>query len=107
MKIKGTKHAFWAYMPASFAKQLKRFEGVEDTTFAGEKLANRIILPNQLRKWNAKFLTRQKFGKDYPELRLIDFVQGRVPKTMLREYYIEMLEFADDEYARIVDKFPI
>ena len=101
LKLGRTKKAFWAYMPASFARQLKKFPGIKETTFKGEKLANRTILPNMLRKWNAMFLRQHGIEND-----IIDFIQGRTSERMLQRHYLDLLNEGDKAYSKIVDKFP-
>jgi intergrase/recombinase len=100
-KLGKTKKAFWAYMPASFARQLKRFPGIKETTFKGEKLADRIILPNMLRKWNVDFLDEHGVKSE-----IIDFIQGRTPEKILAKHYMDRLKKADEAYSKIVNKFP-
>ena len=100
-KVGGTKNTFFAYMPKNFAKELRKITGITESTFKGNKLAYGIILPNMLRKWNANFLDEQSIDEKY-----IDFFQGRTPEKILRKHYLELMSKADQEYAKIVDKFP-
>ena len=99
-KVGKTKKVFFAFMPAKFAKQLKKMD-VTETMFKGNKLANGIVLPNMLRKWNAEFLLKHGVSE-----KSIDFIQGRTPERVLVKHYLQMSDLATYEYEKIVDKFP-
>mgnify|MGYP000660356321 CR=1 FL=1 len=97
-KFEATKRAWIAYMPAEFAKQLKRMD-VTETMFKGDKLANGIIHANQLRKWHADFLDEHGVPED-----VIEFLQGKTPEKILRKHYKDLEKKADKYYEKI--EFP-
>ncbi|AEA46703.1 integrase [Archaeoglobus veneficus] len=105
----GTKRTYYAYMPADFARQLKRID-IKETTVKGAKLADRIILPEQLRKWHTNFLKRKikekKLQLGVTAETLINFIQGRVGKAVIDRYYLDLVEDADELYTKIADEFP-
>jgi len=96
-----TKRAWVAYMPSWVAEQLEKMEVKEDI-LRGKHFCNGIILPNMLRKWFSNFLKND----GVPE-RTIEFMTGKTSDSVLRQFYFELLEEADEWYAKIVDKFPI
>ncbi len=99
-KAEMTKRAWIAYMPADFAKQLKRME-VTETMFKGNKLANGIVHANQLRKWHSDFLDEHGVPED-----VIEFLQGKTPEKILRKHYKDLEKKADRYYEKVVDEFP-
>jgi len=100
-KVGKSKKAFYAFMPAEFAKKLKRMK-VTESMFKGDRLAGGIILPNMLRKWNANFLKSQGISEVD-----IDFIQGRTPEKIIAKHYLMLLDTATKLYEKVVDKFPI
>ncbi len=100
-KVGKNKKAFYAFMPAEFARKLKRMK-VTEGMFKGDKLAGGIILPNMLRKWNANFLKSQGISEVE-----IDFIQGRTPEKVIAKHYLMLLDTATKEYEKVVDGFPI
>ncbi|RLI81635.1 hypothetical protein DRP04_05685 [Archaeoglobales archaeon] len=96
-----TKRAWVAYMPADFARQLKRVQ-VSYDSLKGENLANNIVQPNQLRSWFSDFMDEQGVPED-----VIEFMTGKTPENILRKHYKNLEKKADRHYARVVDKFPI
>jgi intergrase/recombinase len=103
-KAEVTKRAWVAYIPADFAKELLEVCPIEvsEEAMKGKRFCNGIILPNQTRKWFSNFLK----DNGVPE-RVIEFMTGKTPERVLRQFYFDLLKEADEWYFRIVDKFPI
>ncbi len=115
------KEAFECYMPSWLTKKLlqlykegklkvdyhyakkvinykftKEVEGVEVKITVSSKY---------IRKWTNKFLKKMKVPKDER-----NFILGRsseISKSVEFHNYLELREDADEEYARVVDKFPL
>lgn len=112
MKLKtksnhNTKNTFDAFFPASFAERLEQMN-VKNGMFKGDRLAKGIIHANQLRKWNTNFLKMQIREKDInlgiaPET-VINYIQGRVSKSILQRHYLDLKQDALDLYKQI--EFP-
>ena len=103
-KAEVTKRAWVAYMPLDFAKQLMEIcplDDISEEALKGKRFAKGIVLPNQFRKWFSNHL------KDLgvPES-VIEFMTGKTPEKVLRQFYFDLLKDADEWYSRIVDKFP-
>ncbi|MFA4641433.1 integrase [Pyrococcus kukulkanii] len=94
---KGTKKAFWAYMPLDFALALKKmkityFQAQPRTTYGR-------VSASTIRKWFSNFLAQ----KGVP-IEVIDFIQGRSQRTVIERHYLNMTLLADEWYSRVVDK---
>ena len=100
-KADKSKRAWVVYMPVWIAEKLRRIEIKEDI-LRGRHFCNGIILPNMLRKFFSNFLKDNGV-----EERIIEFMTGKTAEKILRQFYFELLRDSDEEYARIVDKFPI
>ncbi len=105
---KGGKKAFWAYMPAMIVNELKPLyltENVVKKNISFETSKGRKITPHVIRVWHDNFMARNRIEKD-----IRNFIQGRI-SGMKRDveagHYLDLLYRADEEYTRIVDKFPI
>lgn len=93
---KGTKRAFWAYMPADFARSLERmsityFQAQPRTTY-------KRVSASTVRKWFSTFLAQRKVSME-----VIDFIQGRAPRSVLERHYLNLTVLADEAYAKVVD----
>ncbi len=100
-KAEKSKRAWVCYMPIWVAKKLKRIN-VSYSSLKGDKYCNGIVTGIGVREWFSTFLGRLKV-----EERIIEFMTGKTPSTILRKHYLDLLREADEEYPRIVDKFPI
>ncbi len=93
---KGTKKAFWAYMPLDFAKELKRkkityFQAQPRTTYSR-------VSASTIRKWFSNFMAQKRISME-----VIDFIQGRAPRSVLERHYLNLTVLADEAYSRVVD----
>ncbi len=102
-KAEVTKRAWVVYIPADFAKELLEVcpIDVSEEAMKGKRFCNGIILPNQTRKWFSNFLK----DNGVPE-RVIEFITGKTPERVLRQFYFDLLKEADEWYSKVVDKFP-
>jgi len=100
-KAEASKRAWVCYMPVWVAKKLKRIE-VSYGSLKGDRYCNGIVTGIGVREWFSSFLARNKV-----EERIIEFMTGKTPSTILRKHYLDLLREADEWYSRIVDKFPI
>jgi intergrase/recombinase len=111
------KKSFYAFMPAEFARKLKKFDNVKDLSAYQNRInpkrwktknlelktewGKTWINGQNLRKWFANFLKRHGVDLIY-----IKYFMGHITRGVLEHY--EMLEVQSwDEYAKVVDKFPI
>ncbi len=94
---RGNKKAYWAYMPLELAKKLTRmkvnYKSAQDWPQHGKVSAATI------RKWFSTFLARQGVSAE-----IIDFIQGRAPRSVLERHYLNMTVLADEAYSRVVDE---
>ena len=102
------KKAFWAYMPSWLANELRVMhlsENVVKKNLSFTTSKGRKITPHVIRIWHDNFLARHRVEKD-----VRNFIQGRVSVTkrdIEAGHYLDLTYRADEEYSRIVDKFPI
>ncbi|MEM2120968.1 MAG: integrase [Archaeoglobaceae archaeon] len=107
------KRSFYAFMPADFAKKLKRFKDVLDLPAYESRINPKMWKPKKpewqkswvnghnLRKWFANFLKRHGVELIYRK-----FFMGHSIGAVL-EHYEVLEENSWKEYAKVVDKFPI
>ena len=107
------KGSFYAFMPAEFARKLKKIKLKYDvSTYENrinpkrwkpkkEEWQNSWINAKNLRKWFENFCKRNKV-----ELLYRKFFMGHSTRAVI-EHYEQMEDLSWDEYAKIVDKFPI
>ena len=94
---RGNKKAYWAYMPLWLAKKLTKmkvnYKSAQDWPQHGRVSAATI------RKWFTTFLARHGVSAE-----VIDFIQGRAPRSVLERHYLNLTVLADEAYSRVVDK---
>jgi intergrase/recombinase len=105
---KGTKSAFYIYMPRWLAEKLRRIEinenGVKSALNYQAKSGKKVS-PKYIRKWFNNLLVRLKVDKD-----VRNFILGRVGEirsSVEADHYLELLQLADEEYERVLKSFPI
>ena len=94
--IGGHKGAFWAYMPLGLAEKLERHDLNYNTAKAW--FFRVPAQPNAVRKWFTTFLARHGVSAE-----IIDFIQGRAPRTVLERHYLNLTVLADESYSKVVD----
>ena len=103
----GYKEGFWIYMPDWLAKELRKMNDLSKYTkdiinYKAE--SGRTVSAKYIRKWFNNLLVKLKVDKD-----IRNFILGRVGeiKTSVEaDYYLKLLEQADEEYPRILENFP-
>ena len=94
---RGTKRAYFAYMPKDFLPELKRI------TISEKTIRNYFYThgfpAKYLRKWNYNFMILN----NVPES-VADFIQGRAPISIGSMHYLAKVRQADEWYSRIADK---
>jgi len=94
---KGSKRAFFAYMPRGFLKELKKVnlsdEGVR------QYFHRRGLPPKYLRKWQYNFMILN----NVPES-VADFIQGRAATSVGSLHYLSRVKQADHWYGNIAEK---
>ena len=97
---RGTKKVLYVYIPASFAKELRRIPdlGLDAT----ERYFVKRLAAKYLRKWQYNFLIENDVSES-----VVDFIQGRsLSQSVGGLHYLAKAKQADRFYARVVDKFP-
>ncbi|MCD6371726.1 MAG: hypothetical protein J7L39_03340, partial [Candidatus Aenigmarchaeota archaeon] len=98
------KQSFLAIMPKSFGEYLLReidkAEFKPYTTYES-RLKKAKLNATAIRTWFSTFLAENKIP-----LEIINFLTGKVPKSVLAKHYLNLSKLAKEEYKRIVDKFP-
>jgi len=95
---RGSKNALFAYMPTALYQNL----GKAQQDFAGlqarVKKLNLVPL-KYCRKWFA-----QKCLEVDIKPEVVDFYQGRAPRTVLLNHYVNLQTFADADYSKVMAK---
>ncbi len=106
---KGKKEAYECYMPAWLARKLRRvnfsYNQIRVRIYYTAK-SGKVISARYIRKWVNNFLKRA--GIQDKDIR--NFILGRpgeIEQSVEFHNYLDLREDADQEYSRIVDKFPI
>jgi intergrase/recombinase len=93
--VRGTKRVYYAFMPTTFAQQLRKVEMTEPG--AQVYLIKRGIAPKYLRKWQYNFLILNSVPES-----VADFIQGRAPSTVGSMHYLAKVKQADEWYRKVV-----
>lgn len=56
------------------------------------------VSASTVRKWFSTFLAQRKVSME-----VIDFIQGRAPRSVLERHYLNLTVLADEAYAKVVD----
>ena len=105
---RGTKRTFWAYFPREFAGRLERLDLRYTRVHARMRVKIRsirnteksvIFSASAVRKWFSGFLARQGVP-----IEVIDFIQGRAPRTVIERHYLNLEMLADEWYPEVVDE---
>ncbi|NJE47310.1 integrase [Thermococcus sp. GR7] len=104
---RGQKQTFWAYFPREFAERLERVDISYKRVHARMRVKIRSIRNTEksvvfsssaVRKWFSGFLARQGVP-----LEVIDYIQGRAPRTVIERHYLNLELLADEWYSAVVD----
>jgi len=96
MQIEGTKESLFVYFPAGLVPKLRRITVNYDTI--DKKLKYGRVSPSTIRKWFSNKLDDWGVSEH-----TINFIQSRIPETVLRKYYLELRRKADEAYSRVVE----
>ena len=105
---KGHKQTFWAYFPVDFAERLERIDVSYKRVHARMRVKIRsirntdksvVFSASAVRKWFSGFLARQGVP-----LEVIDYIQGRAPRTVIERHYLNLELLADEWYSAVVDE---
>jgi len=98
---RGTKSAFFAYMPTEIWNELGTFERstVGLQTYLKNKSSNdlKLVPAKYCRKWFA-----QKCVEADIKSEIIDFYQGRSQRSILYNHYVNLQTFADRDYDKVM-----
>ncbi|MHA1865275.1 MAG: integrase [Candidatus Heimdallarchaeaceae archaeon] len=98
------KQSFLAIMPKWFGeyllKEIDKAESKPYTTYES-RLKKAKLNATAIRTWFSTFLAENKVP-----LEIINFLTGKVPKSVLAKHYLNLSKLAKEEYKRIVEKFP-
>lgn len=95
--MRGSKRVYYAFMPKTFAEQLRRV-GVSEPGVQ-TYFRRRGMAAKYLRKWHYNFLILH----NVPES-VADYLQGRAPSTVGSMHYLAKVKQADEWYAKVVPK---
>ena len=102
---RGNKRSFWAYMPLQVADEMRKIVISENTAkdvINFKTSSGRTVSAKTIREWHDNFMIRNRIEK-----MIRNFIQGRADKDVEAGHYADLTARADEEYSRIVDKFPI
>ena len=94
-------------MPDWLAKKLRKVGVTEDKAkkrINYKAKSGRLVSAKSIRKWFNQLLVKLKVDKD-----VRNFILGRpgeISRSVESDYYLELLELADEEYPRILENFP-
>ena len=92
--LRGRKKVFFIYLPQLVAEKLKRTELTRDIVSSYAK-RHKLIRPKYFRK----FLAQKMFQLGIDPL-VIDFIQGRTPRSTLARHYLNLSYLADRQYPK-------
>ena len=93
---KGKKRGFWAYFPADFVPELKKFLVRETTAWKWVRYGR--VSANSIRKWHYNFMLLKGVPAD-----VADFIQGREAETVGARHYLNKTLLADEWYSAVVN----
>jgi len=95
-RAEASKRAWVCYIPIWVAKKLRKIN-LPYRRLKGDRYCNGIVTGIQIREWFSSFLARHKV-----EERIIEFMTGKTPSTILRRHYIDLLRESDEVYSKLV-----
>ncbi len=98
------KQAFLAIMPKWFSEYLLENINKADfkpyTTYES-RFKKAKLQATAIRTWFSTFLAENGIN-----LEIINFLTGKVPKSVLAKHYLNLSKLAKEEYSKIAEKFP-
>jgi len=92
--LRGRKKVFYIYLPKVIAEFLERIELTRDIVSSYAKRHN-LVKPKYIRK----FVAQQMFKLGIDPV-VIDFIQGRVARSVLARHYLNLSYLADKQYSK-------
>jgi len=89
-----TKRTFYAFMPSWVAEKVKRIE-ITEYLYRNNQKRHNLVGARHIRK----FVAAKMFELGVPA-EVVDFIQGRVPRTILARHYLNILPKAVQHYKR-------
>ncbi|WP_440951582.1 integrase [Methanococcoides sp. FTZ1] len=99
---KGKKKTFHVYFPISFIPELKTIGKPRCYYNITEKIRQGRVSAKTIRKWHLNMMI-----KDGVTESIADFIQGRAATTVGSAHYLNKVQRATEEYAKVIDQFPI
>ncbi len=99
----GTKNVYNLFIPATFVEELRAYKlpySHIDSIY--EKLRHETFSAKSTRKYSANL-----FADEEIDANIIDFIQGRTPKSVVAKNYFNLVKRGTQAYVKILDKFPI
>ena len=93
--MRGSKNAFYAYMPTWLAEKLDNLDGLSSYKETGKKFRLAGLPAKYLRKWNYNMLVRA--GVD---MMIAEFIQGRAFRFVGGTNYLGAMERACEAYGK-------
>ncbi len=100
--LKGTKRTFQVFLPASYIPRLKKIGKLRSYDNITKNIRYGRVSVKTIRKWHLNFMIKEGVTES-----LADFIQGRAPATVGSAHYLNKVEQARVEYAKMIDQFPI
>jgi len=95
--LRKTKRIFYIYMPSSIARSLREVNMTRDVV-SRYAIRWNLIRPKYIRK----FVAQKMFELGIDPL-TIDFIQGRVPRSVLARHYLNLSYLADKQYKKYAE----
>lgn len=93
--MRGSKNAFYSYMPTWLAEKLDNLDGLSSYKETGKKFRQAGLPAKYLRKWNYNMLVRA--GVD---MMIAEFIQGRAFRIVGGTNYLGAMERGAEAYAK-------
>ncbi|NPE29531.1 hypothetical protein HNV12_16540 [Methanococcoides sp. SA1] len=98
----GKKKTFHVYFPTSFIPELKSIGKPRCYYNITEKIRHGRVSAKTIRKWHLNMMIRDGVTES-----IADFIQGRAATTVGSAHYLNKVQRASVEYAKIIGEFPI
>ena len=95
---RGTKKGLYAFMPTSLSSKIKRFSVSEYYYKNYYQRKGLKLRPKYIRKFAATTMFKLGLASE-----VVDFIQGRTPRSTLARHYLRLLPIAVKEYRKYSD----
>jgi len=97
-KTSSTKRAFVCFCSKILAEEIKRLRQKVSIHSAAKLTIKHKVQWNKIRKWHATTLLSLGVPSE-----VVDFLEGRVPRTILAQHYLNLLTLAKKYYPRFIN----